>query len=39
LTCALTDPGNGDVYDAEVTIPSLDDVGSLTVQVADAPRP
>jgi hypothetical protein len=39
LTCALTDPGNGDVYDAEVTLPSLDDVGSLTVQVADAPRP
>jgi hypothetical protein len=39
LTCALTDPGNGDVYDAEVTLPSLEDIGSLTVQVADAPRP
>ncbi len=39
VTCALTDPANGDVYDAEVTIPSLEDVGSLTVQVASAPRP
>ena len=38
LTCALTDPGNGDVYDAEVTLPSLEDVGSLTVQVATEPR-
>lgn len=38
LTCALTDPGTGDVYDAQVDLPSLDDIGSLTVQVADAPR-
>jgi hypothetical protein len=38
LICALTDPATGEVYDAQVDIPSLDDVGSLTVQVADAPR-
>ena len=34
---ALTDPASGEVYEAQVDIPSLDDVGSLTVQVAEAP--
>jgi hypothetical protein len=37
LICALTDPASGEVYEAQVDIPSLDDVGSLTVQVAEAP--
>lgn len=38
LTCALTDPSTGEVYDAQVDIESLDDVTNLTVQVADQPR-
>lgn len=38
LVCALTDPATGDVYDAQIDIPSLDDVTNLTVQVADQPR-
>jgi hypothetical protein len=38
LTCALTDPGTGDVYDTQIDIPDIDDVSSWTVQVADTPR-
>lgn len=37
ISCALTDPGNGDVYDATLTLRLAD--GSFDVQVAEDPRP
>lgn len=37
LTCTLTDPANGDLYDAIVTIEDMDTL-ALGVVVADAPR-
>lgn len=38
IKCIATDPGTGKQYDAEITIPSLDRVGDLSVKVADTPR-
>ena len=38
LLCTLTDPANGDLYDAVVTIEDMDTM-ALNVVVADAPRP
>lgn len=38
IICALTDPGNGDVYDSTVTISDLSDLSTLKIVVADAPR-
>lgn len=38
-TCTLTDPANGDQYDAEVTIVDVNGAEfSVNVQVADAPK-
>jgi hypothetical protein len=37
LACDFVDPNNGDIYDAEIDIPDIDD-GAFTVRIADAPR-
>jgi hypothetical protein len=37
MVCALTDPGNGDIYDATLTITDMDQ-GTFDIDVAAAPR-
>ncbi|MDH4146199.1 MAG: hypothetical protein OEY23_13640 [Acidimicrobiia bacterium] len=38
FVCALTDPTDGAVYDATLTLPDITDINSLSVEVAPAPR-
>lgn len=37
MVCALTDPGNGDVYDTTLTFTDLQQ-GAFDISIADAPR-
>jgi hypothetical protein len=37
LVCTLTDPDSGNRYEATVDVPDLQDVSTLTVEVADTP--
>jgi hypothetical protein len=38
LVCTLTDPDSGNEYEATVDVPDLQDVSTLTVEVADTPK-
>lgn len=38
LACTLTDPVTGHLFDASVTLPSFEDLSSMSVVVADRPR-
>lgn len=38
LSCTFVDPADDKEYDATIDVPDLQDIGSLTVQIADQPR-